>query len=384
MRQPVSLYFHIPFCVKKCHYCDFLSFPGCSLSRQTEYVDAMIRELHVYREVAEDYQVKTIFLGGGTPSLLEEELVERLFHELYSVWRVDSDAEITIEANPGTLSREKLLCYHALGINRLSIGLQSTVEQELKTIGRIHNYEQFLANYYLAREVGFTNINIDIMSALPGQTLISYGRTLERILKLQPEHISSYSLILEEGTDFWENEEIERALPSEQAERIMYHYTKKCLQSAGYERYEISNYAKAGYACRHNQVYWTGGTYLGLGLGAASYWNGMRFSNSSDMEEYITNCKQGMITENRKDVIAVTKKNQMEEYMFLGLRLMAGVSVSEFERRFGVPMEQVYGSVIRSYTEQGLLKTERDRLMLTELGIDVSNSVMADFLLDES
>lgn len=384
MRQPVSLYFHIPFCVKKCHYCDFLSFPGCSLSRQAEYVDAMIRELHAYREVAEDYQVKTIFLGGGTPSLLEEELVERLFHELYSVWRVDPDAEITIEANPGTLSREKLLCYHALGINRLSIGLQSTVEQELKTIGRIHNYEQFLANYYLAREVGFTNINIDIMSALPGQTLISYGRTLERILKLQPEHISSYSLILEEGTDFWENEEIEKALPSEQAERIMYHYTKKCLQSAGYERYEISNYAKAGYACRHNQVYWTGGTYLGMGLGAASYWNGMRFSNSSDMGEYITNCKQGMITENRKDVIAVTKKNQMEEYMFLGLRLMAGVSVSEFERRFGVPMEQVYGLVIRSYTEQGLLKTERDRLMLTELGIDVSNSVMADFLLDES
>ncbi len=384
MRQPVSLYFHIPFCVKKCHYCDFLSFPGCSLSRQAEYVDAMIRELYAYREVAEDYQVKTIFLGGGTPSLLEEELVERLFHELYSVWRVDPDAEITIEANPGTLSREKLLCYHALGINRLSIGLQSTVEQELKTIGRIHNYEQFLANYYLAREVGFTNINIDIMSALPGQTLISYGRTLERILKLQPEHISSYSLILEEGTDFWENEEIERALPSEQAERIMYHYTKKCLQSAGYERYEISNYAKAGYACRHNQVYWSGGAYLGLGLGAASYWNGMRFFNSSDMEEYITNCKQGMITENQKDVIAVTKKNQMEEYMFLGLRLMAGVSVSEFERRFGVPMEQVYGSVIRSYTEQGLLKTERDRLMLTELGIDVSNSVMADFLLDES
>lgn len=383
MRQPISLYLHIPFCVKKCHYCDFLSFPGCSLSRQTEYMEAMIEEIHAYREVAEDYEVKTIFLGGGTPSLLDEKLVERLFHELYSVWRIDPGAEITIEANPGTLNREKLMCYHAIGVNRLSIGLQSTVDQELKTIGRIHNYEQFLANYYLARETGFNNMNIDIMSALPGQTLISYGRTLERILKLQPEHISSYSLILEEGTDFWENEEIERALPSEQAERIMYHYTKKCLQNAGYERYEISNYAKSGYACIHNQVYWTGGEYLGLGLGAASYWKGMRFSNTSDMKEYLENCRKGRVTENRKEIMAATRKSRMEEYMFLGLRLVCGVSIPEFERRFGIPMTRVYGTVIRSYIGQGLLKIEQNRLMLTEMGIDVSNSIMADFLLEE-
>ena len=383
MRQPISLYLHIPFCVKKCHYCDFLSFPGCSLSRQAEYVDAMIQEIHAYREAAEDYEVKTIFLGGGTPSLLEEELVERLFHELYSVWRAAPETEITIEANPGTLSREKLIGYHTIGINRLSLGLQSTIAQELETIGRIHNYEQFLANYYLAREVGFDNINIDIMSALPGQTLISYGKTLERILKLQPEHISSYSLILEEGTDFWENAEIERALPSEQTERIMYHYTKKCLQNAGYERYEISNYAKPGYACLHNQVYWTGGEYLGLGLGAASYWKGARFSNTPDMEEYMENCSRARITENRKEIVTATQKSRMEEYMFLGLRMIRGVSIREFERRFGIPMNRVYGTVIRSYIGQGLLKIEQDRLMLTERGIDVSNSVMADFLLEE-
>lgn len=383
MRQPISLYLHIPFCVKKCHYCDFLSFPGCSLSRQAEYVDAMIQEIHAYREAAEDYEVKTIFLGGGTPSLLEEELVERLFHELYSVWRAAPETEITIEANPGTLSREKLIGYHTIGINRLSLGLQSTIAQELETIGRIHNYEQFLANYYLAREVGFDNINIDIMSALPGQTLISYGKTLERILKLQPEHISSYSLILEEGTDFWENAEIERALPSEQTERIMYHYTKKCLQNAGYERYEISNYAKPGYACIHNQVYWTGGEYLGLGLGAASYWKGTRFSNTPDMEEYMENCSRARIAENRKEIVTATQKSRMEEYMFLGLRMIRGISIREFERRFGIPMDRIYGTVIRSYIGQGLLKIEQDRLMLTERGIDVSNSVMADFLLEE-
>ncbi len=383
MRQPISLYLHIPFCVKKCHYCDFLSFPGCSLSRQAEYVDAMIQEIHAYREAAEDYEVKTIFLGGGTPSLLEKELVERLFHELYSVWRAAPETEITIEANPGTLSREKLIGYHMIGINRLSLGLQTTIAQELATIGRIHNYEQFLANYYLAREAGFDNINIDIMSALPGQTLISYGKTLERILKLQPEHISSYSLILEEGTDFWENAEIERALPSEQTERIMYHYTKKCLQNAGYERYEISNYAKPGYACLHNQVYWTGGEYLGLGLGAASYWKGARFSNTPDMEEYMENCSRARITENRKEIVTATQKSRMEEYMFLGLRMIRGVSIREFERRFGIPMNRIYGTVIRSYIGQGLLKIEQDRLMLTERGIDVSNSVMADFLLEE-
>ena len=383
MRQPISLYLHIPFCVKKCHYCDFLSFPGCSLSRQAEYVDAMIQEIHAYREAAEDYEVKTIFLGGGTPSLLEKELVERLFHELYSVWRAAPETEITIEAYPGTLSREKLIGYHMIGINRLSLGLQSTIAQELATIGRIHNYEQFLANYYLAREAGFDNINIDIMSALPGQTLISYGKTLERILKLQPEHISSYSLILEEGTDFWENAEIERALPSEQTERIMYHYTKKCLQNAGYERYEISNYAKPGYACIHNQVYWTGGEYLGLGLGAASYWKGARFSNTPDMEEYMENCSRARITENRKEIVTATQKSRMEEYMFLGLRMIRGISIREFERRFGIPMDRIYGTVIRSYIGQGLLKIEQDRLMLTERGIDVSNSVMADFLLEE-
>ena len=382
-KNGLELYLHIPFCIKKCDYCDFLSGPSIRAGQEA-YIYALLREMETVSKNLKKRPVDTVFIGGGTPSVPECDVMEKLLQGLRDYFLFSADAEVTIEANPGTLTPEKLSIYRKYGINRISIGLQSPNNKELAMLGRIHNYAQFLESFQMAREAGFSNINVDLMSALPGQTVDSWKRTLEQVIALQPEHISSYSLILEEGTDFWENEEIEKALPSEQAERIMYHYTKKCLQSAGYERYEISNYAKAGYACRHNQVYWTGGTYLGMGLGAASYWNGMRFSNSSDMGEYITNCKQGMITENRKDVIAVTKKNQMEEYMFLGLRLMAGVSVSEFERRFGVPMEQVYGLVIRSYTEQGLLKTERDRLMLTELGIDVSNSVIADFLLDES
>lgn len=346
-------------------------------------MEAMLQELEAYREPAEQYQVETIFLGGGTPSLPDKELVERLFHRLYSVWQIADDTEITIEANPGTLNREKLLAYRGCGINRLSLGLQSTDNQELKTIGRIHNYEQFLANYYQAREAGFRNINIDLMSALPGQTLNTYMKTLERIIRLEPEHISSYSLILEEGTDFWENPEIEEQLPSEQTERRMYHCTNKYLKAAGYERYEISNYSKAGYACRHNQAYWTGKEYLGFGIGAASYWNGQRFHNTNSMQEYLKNCAEGRIDANRRDVTADTVKSRMEEYMFLGLRLTAGVSIAEFERRFGMPMENVYGAVITSYQGQGLLQIRNGSLQLTEAGIDVSNRIMADFLLDE-
>lgn len=346
-------------------------------------MEAMLQELDAYREAAKDYRVETIFLGGGTPSVLDKELVERLFHRLYSVWQVAGDAEITIEANPGTLNREKLLQYRSSGINRLSLGLQSTINQELKTIGRIHNYEQFLANYYLAREAGFQNINVDLMSALPEQTLVSYGQTLERIIRLEPEHISSYSLILEEGTDFWENLEIEAKLPSEQTERRMYHYTKKYLRSAGYERYEISNYAKPGYACRHNQAYWTGQEYLGFGIGASSYWKGMRFTNTPVMQEYLENCAGGDVTANRREIIPDTEKSRMEEYMFLGLRLMKGVSISEFERRFGIPIETVYGDVLMTYQKQGLLQVQDGRISLTDAGIDVSNHIMAEFLLEE-
>lgn len=368
--------------MRKCSYCDFLSFSGCSEQLQKDYMHQLFREMDYYKEIAKDYRVQTIFIGGGTPSLLQEGLMEQLFQQIYSIWRIEEGAEITIESNPGTLSVKKLIEYRTCGINRLSIGLQSADNEELKRLGRIHNYEQFVANYKLAREAGFQNINVDIMAALPGQTQSSFGKTLAKVVDLKPEHISVYSLIVEEGTPLAENLELLSTLPTEVTERRMYKYTKSILNSMGYERYEISNYAKPGYACRHNQVYWKGGEYLGFGLGAASYWNGMRFENTKDMQEYMADWTLDDISMLRKNVVLDSRKSQMEEFMFLGLRLMQGVSKEEFQRRFDVPMDEVYGQVIQTYVEQGLLTWNQEYLRLTDAGIDVSNVVMADFLLE--
>ena len=384
MKKEISLYVHIPFCIKKCNYCDFLSFAGCSMLEQESYMQQLFREIECYRDVAKNYVVKTIFIGGGTPSVLQEELVEQLFRQIQAVWQIAEDAEITMECNPGTLTTRKLAEYRTCGINRLSIGLQSADNKELKRLGRIHNYEQFIANYKLAREAGFRNINVDIMAALPGQTQNSFGKTLAKLVELQPEHISVYSLIVEEGTPFADSPEVLEDLPSEAVERRMYRYTKSILNSMGYERYEISNYAKSGYACKHNQVYWTGGEYLGFGLGAASYWNGMRFENTIEIQDYVKNWDGLDINKIRRNIVPDTQKSQMEEFMFLGLRLMCGVSKIEFEQRFGVSIEEVYGTVIQKYEKQGYLTWNHNYLKLTDAGIDVSNIIMADFLLDET
>lgn len=384
MKKEISLYVHIPFCIKKCNYCDFLSFAGCSMLEQESYMQQLFREIECFRDVAKNYVVKTIFIGGGTPSVLQEELVEQLFRQIQAVWQIAEDAEITMECNPGTLTTRKLAEYRTCGINRLSIGLQSADNKELKRLGRIHNYEQFIANYKLAREAGFRNINVDIMAALPGQTQNSFGKTLAKLVELQPEHISVYSLIVEEGTPFADSPEVLEDLPSEAVERRMYRYTKSILNSMGYERYEISNYAKPGYACKHNQVYWTGGEYLGFGLGAASYWNGMRFENTREIQDYVKNWDGLDINKIRRNIVPDTQKSQMEEFMFLGLRLMCGVSKIEFEQRFGVSMEEVYGTVIQKYEKQGYLTWNHNYLKLTDAGIDVSNIIMADFLLDET
>ncbi len=381
MEKKISLYIHIPFCVKKCCYCDFLSFANPSIEEQNAYLEQLCREIEYYREEAKAYRVISVFVGGGTPSLLQEGLVERLFHKLYSVWNMEEGAEITIECNPGTLTARKLAEYRTCGINRLSIGLQSTDKQELECLGRIHNYEQFIANYMLAREAGFRNINVDLMSALPNQTLHSFGKTLAKVLELQPEHLSVYSLTIEEGTVLANSPDLLAALPSEQTERQMYRYANKILSAVGYERYEISNYAKDGYACRHNQVYWTGGEYLGLGLGASSYLRGIRFENTRDMQEYLHPWENGDITVIRKDQVPDTIQSRMEEFMFLGLRMMRGVSKQEFQDRFHISMDEQYGTVIAPYVTQGLLRWQGDRLQLTERGIDVSNTIMADFLL---
>ncbi len=382
--QALELYIHIPFCVRKCYYCDFLS--GVSdENRREEYVKALLTEIRMCAGECEKYTVTSIFIGGGTPSLMQGARIERILEEIRRGYVLDKGVEITIEMNPGTVDEEKLAAYKRAGINRLSIGLQSAENEELKKIGRIHTWEQFLHTWQLVRNMGFQNVNVDIMSALPGQSVAGYERTLQRVLSLTdpPEHISAYSLIVEEGTDFYRwQEEGKLDLPGEDEDRQMYHLTKKLLAEKGYERYEISNYAKPGFACTHNCGYWKRAEYLGLGLGAASLLKNVRFHNTESLEKYLANpcgC--------REDVHVLTDGEQIEETLFLGLRLTMGISEKEFVGCFSRTLDEIYGDVIEKNTQNGLLRwTEQgeDRwLSLTEKGLDVSNYVMAQFLLEE-
>lgn len=378
-----EVYIHIPFCVKKCDYCDFLSYPSNEEARK-EYLGMLLSEIRTCAWATEGVSVPTIFIGGGTPSLLSGEEISEIMEAVRSVFEIEENAEITMEANPGTLTAEKLAGYKDAGINRLSIGLQSAQNEELKLLGRIHTYEEFLESFQLAREAGFTNINVDVMSALPGQKLSTYEDTLKKVCELKPEHISAYSLMIEEETPFYErykeDEEIRekggqpKVLPSEDEERAMYEATKKILAQYGYERYEISNYAKAGYECKHNIGYWIRENYIGFGLGAASLYDNVRYSNKDSLWLY-------MHGENRKTAEAISENGQMEETMFLGLRMDIGVSISEFEEKFHVSMDEIYGEVLKRLEEQKLITRENDRIRLTEYGRDVSNVVLAEFLL---
>lgn len=394
-KEELSLYIHIPFCVRKCGYCDFLSAPADEKARD-RYVQALLMEIERYQgtETA-DRKIKTLYIGGGTPSILSVNQLDCIIQKIKCTFNFYGDIEASMEMNPGTASKEKCRALYQMGINRLSIGLQSTNDMELKTLGRIHSYEDFLNTYTWCREAGFQNINVDLMAALPYQTVESYTTGLRKIIRLAPEHISAYSLILEEGTPFYQKYNSGcYPLPDEEQERLMYRETEQILAQAGYERYEISNYAKKGYACRHNLVYWQGGDYLGLGLGSSSYMDGVRFHNTNDLDTYVN---QGAYVEEREELSAQAK---MEEFMFLGLRVMAGVSGTEFEKRFGKTMEDVYGDILRKHEEEGLLQIERkedrkeaaaaepakrktniEKVMLTTKGVDVSNYVFADFLL---
>lgn len=394
-RKDLELYFHIPFCVRKCLYCDFLSAPGDEEAMRL-YMEALFTETAGSAFRYMNYRVVSIFIGGGTPSLVPVSAMERLMETVGSNYHMAQDAEVTIEANPGTVTREGLERYGRAGINRLSIGLQSAEDGELAAIGRIHTWEQFKQAYAAARKAGFRNINVDIMSALPGQTLSGYRNTLECVLALDspPEHISAYSLILEEGTPLYERyERGELKLPDEDTDREMYRETKECLEKAGYHRYEISNYAKKGYECRHNCGYWERRQYAGFGLGAASLVDNIRFQNGEDLAAYLADPMGS-----RKEIHPLSREEQMEEFLFLGLRLTEGVSFGKFRGLFGQEMEEIYGEVIRKNVRDGLLQIisrsgkdregkkpltgDRSRLALTEKGLDVSNYVMAQFLLD--
>lgn len=381
MKNELELYLHIPFCVRKCAYCDFLSSPENGETIEN-YVEALIREIKDYQALSLNDIVVTIFLGGGTPSVLEGNQMERIFEALHEVFEIAEDAEITVEANPGTVTQEKLSAYRKLGINRISFGLQSADNGELKLLGRIHTYEQFLESYEMARKAGFTNINIDLISAIPKQTVRSWEETLKRIIRLKPEHISAYSLIIEKGTSFaklyGEGSPLERDLPSEEEERLMYEKTEEILDQNGYHRYEISNYAKEGMECRHNLGYWERKNYLGLGLGASSLLDNRRYSNTENLREY-TECA-GQPEKIRKNTEHLTEEEQMEEFIFLGLRKMNGISEQAFWNCFQKTIWDCYGENIRKVMEKGLLKQREGCLSLTKKGIDVSNYVFAEIL----
>lgn len=398
MNKYVSLYVHIPFCAAKCKYCDFLSFDGESYGIMLRYVDALCQEIRAYQPIVSDYIVRSVFIGGGTPSILDEGLITNIMAFIRKSFKLEKDAEITIEANPGTLMHQKLIGYKAAGINRISIGLQSADDDMLKKLGRIHNFDQFVASYNSARRAGFDNINIDIMSGLPGQTIHTYVDTLSRVLDFAPEHISAYSLSVEPDTPLAEDEELLSTLPNEINDRRMYDITKQLLAAHGYYRYEFSNYAKSGYECKHNMVYWTGGEYIGLGLGSSSYFQGKRFNNIRDLNAYIE--KMDAISEKfnqdispeliyneavrnlRENITPIYIDSRIEEFMFLGLRMTCGVSREDFEERFNKDIYEVYGPVLNKYIGDGYMAMSNDRIYLTDKGIDVSNVILADFLLD--
>lgn len=374
-KNGLELYLHIPFCIKKCDYCDFLSGPS-TRAGQEAYIYALLREMETVSKNLKKRPVDTVFIGGGTPSVPECDVMEKLLQGLRDYFLFSADAEVTIEANPGTLMPEKLSIYRKYGINRISIGLQSPNNKELAMLGRIHNYAQFLESFQMARAAGFSNINVDLMFAIPGQSYDGWIENLQTVAALGPEHISAYSLIIEEGTPFFRKK---LDLPDEDTEYRMYEDVAAVLKEYGYHQYEISNYAKAGRECRHNEGYWQRKDYLGLGLGAASLLGKERFSNISDMQEYLKNSSAPeKIRKNRE---LLTREDEMAEFMFLGLRMTQGVSKKEFQEYFGTAIENIYGEVLKKYKKQGLLLEESGRIFLSREGIHVSNAVMADFLL---
>ena len=451
-KNELGIYIHIPFCVHKCIYCDFLSSPADVHTRK-QYVRALINEIYLTREgkcankliknvlqgdntsyedmeeqavngLTSDYAlydtvcmadyektimqedisgcvddiksenghiVTSIFIGGGTPSAIDAEDISDILDAVRKNYNVSDKAEITIECNPGTMDKKKAAIYRKAGINRISFGLQSTDNNELRMLGRIHTYEQFMESYKIAREAGFDNINIDLMSALPGQTMESFKAVLEKALSLGAEHISVYSLIVEEGTRLSDNIDSFPQIPSDDEDRQMYYMTKEMLSSYGYEQYEISNYAQKGYECKHNLKYWERCDYLGFGIGAASLYGGRRYTNISDIGRYmdvlaeITNALDksyvNELLQIRTDMEELSKEDEMSEYMFLGLRKTKGIDITDFKEEFGTDIKDIFGEAIEDNIARGLLIHDGNGLYLSKSGIDISNTVMSDFIL---
>ena len=375
--KETSLYIHIPFCKQKCFYCDFPSFAGKEKYRE-DYIEALCKEI---LDKCQKYKIKSIFIGGGTPSYLEVHEIKKLLETVNKLQFADN-MEFTMECNPGTVNEEKLIAMKDGGINRISFGLQSCNNELLKVIGRIHTYEEFVENYKLARKLGFNNINVDLMYGLPNLTVDLWKDTLAKICSLKPEHISAYSLIIEEGTAFYTLHMKDKLnLPSEEEEREMDKLTKDVLGSGGYHQYEISNYSLEGRECEHNKVYWKLKEYIGVGSSSSSYIDGFRIVNDSNVKNYIEKMQNNETVE--VDRYKNTIKDEMEEYMFMGLRLNEGVSKMEFNQKFNTSIDSIYGSVIEKNIKRGLLQLKGDKLSLTVKGISLANEAMSDFILEK-
>ena len=369
--KELGIYIHIPFCKKKCDYCDFISH--CDKSNLIEeYIEKLKEEIESGLKNKE-YEITTIYIGGGTPSFIDSKYIVDILNIIKEKYNLEN-TEITIELNPGTVTEEKLLDYKEVGINRLSIGLQETNNEILKEIGRIHTYEEFLETYNLARNIGFKNINVDLMIGLPNQSIQNIKESLNKLINLNPEHISVYSLILEEGTKLYkkyENNELE--LPDEELERNMYWYVKNTLENNGYKHYEISNFSKKGYKSMHNLNCWEQKEYIGFGLNAHSYVEGVRYSNTESLEEYIKG--RGKIIHEKQTI-----EDMKKEYMLLGLRKIEGISIQKFEEKFVENPIFLFRNELNKLVEQDLLEVDGDIIKLTNKGLDLANIVWEEFV----
>ncbi len=371
--KKLGIYIHIPFCKKKCNYCDFISFPNLK-EYEKEYINALINEIQAYKN--KDYIIDTIYIGGGTPSYIDSIEIIKIIEQIKLNYTVKDNLEITIEVNPGTINKKKLIDYKNSGINRISIGLQTTSNTLLKEISRIHTYEQFLETYKMIKEVGFENINVDLMLGIPNQTIKNLEDSITKVINLKPTHISIYSLILEEGTKMHKNVTLGKLkLPSEDIERKMYWEAKKMLEKNKYIHYEISNFALKNYESKHNVNCWNQKEYLGFGLAAHSYLNGKRYSNTIKIDEYISNFKGTKIINEVQ-----TNEDAQKEYMMLGLRKLQGVNIQEFERKFKCNLLKKFNKEIEKLIKLELIKIESNNIMLTDKGIDFANIVWEEFV----
>lgn len=376
--RDLSLYIHIPFCVSKCYYCDFLSFANME-EKVERYIESLLVELDLYKERVKDYSIKTIFIGGGTPTSINPIYIARILDFIYENFKIQENIEITIEGNPETLNREKIQIYKKSGINRFSLGLQSLKNSLLKSIGRTHSSEDFFNSYDLLRNMGIDNINVDLIFGLPNQSVKDVVRTLDKVIELGVEHISYYGLIVEKGTHLYDlcNEGIV-SLPSEDEEREMYHIGCKKLKAAGYIHYEISNFSLPDYECKHNLVYWDLSPYIGLGLSSHSNFNGKRFWNTVNMENYMEKLSEKTFPIDGEEII--DKATEVSEFCILGLRKIKGIDKIEFKKKFKIEIEKLYGDIINKHEKNGLIVNHTNFISLTYRGLDLANIVEVDFL----